>query len=199
MVEKRAIRIYGAGGHSQVILDLVSGQPILISSIYDDNPDGKHPAAPEVLPGITKDKKTFPFIGDPCVIAVGDNASRARLSKLLAPNFATLIHSSAIICASAKVGVQPNSHIGDHVIINTAASVDHDNEIGDFVHISPMAALTGHVKVGEGSHIGAGAVVIPKINIGKWCTIGAGAVVIKDVPDFAVVVGNPARIIKYNL
>jgi acetyltransferase-like isoleucine patch superfamily enzyme len=46
--------------------------------------------------------------------------------------------------------------------------------------------------------VGIGAVVIPKISIGKWVTIGAGAVIIRDVPDFAVVVGNPGKIIKYN-
>jgi acetyltransferase EpsM len=36
------------------------------------------------------------------------------------------------------------------------------------------------------------------IRIGKWVMIGAGAVIIRDVPDFAVVVGNPGRIIKIN-
>jgi len=50
----------------------------------------------------------------------------------------------------------------------------------------------------EGPHVGAGAVVIPNIIIGKWVTIGAGAVIIKDIPDFAVVVGNPGRVIKIN-
>jgi acetyltransferase EpsM len=58
--------------------------------------------------------------------------------------------------------------------------------------------LAGGVIVGEGTHIGIGASVLPEINIGKWTTIGAGAVVIKDVPDGAVIVGNPGRIIKTN-
>jgi acetyltransferase EpsM len=67
--------------------------------------------------------------------------------------------------------------------------------IADFVHISPNATLSGNVKAGEGSHIGAGATIIQGITIGKWCTVGAGAVVIKDVPDYATVVGVPARVI----
>jgi acetyltransferase EpsM len=54
------------------------------------------------------------------------------------------------------------------------------------------------VQVGEGTHIGIGACVVQGIKVGKWATIGAGAVIIKDVPDYAVVVGNPGRIIKYN-
>ena len=76
--------------------------------------------------------------------------------------------------------------------------MEHDCKISDFAHISPNAALAGNVEVGEGTHVGIGASVIQGIKIGKWATIGAGAVVIKDVPDFAVVVGSPARIIKYN-
>jgi acetyltransferase EpsM len=46
--------------------------------------------------------------------------------------------------------------------------------------------------------IGIGAILIPGITIGKWVTIGAGTVVLSDVPDYAVVVGNPGKIIKYN-
>jgi sugar O-acyltransferase (sialic acid O-acetyltransferase NeuD family) len=92
--------------------------------------------------------------------------------------------------------IQAGSVIGKHCIINTAASIDHDCKLEDFVHISPNATLSGNVKVGEGSHIGAGATIIQGITIGKWCTVGAGAVVIKDVPDYATVVGVPARVIK---
>ena len=45
----------------------------------------------------------------------------------------------------------------------------------------------------EGASIGAGAICVAPITIGKWSLVGAGAVVTKDVPDFALVVGNPAR------
>ena len=69
--------------------------------------------------------------------------------------------------------------------------------IGDFVHIAPKVALCGNVFVGEGTLVGVGAVVVPGIRIGKNCVIGAGAVVFRDVPDYGLVVGNPARLIKY--
>jgi acetyltransferase-like isoleucine patch superfamily enzyme len=58
--------------------------------------------------------------------------------------------------------------------------------------------LAGNVTVGEGSHVGIGASVIQGVVIGKWTVIGAGAVVLNDVPDYAVVVGNPGKIIKVN-
>jgi acetyltransferase EpsM len=70
--------------------------------------------------------------------------------------------------------------------------------VEDFVHISPNAALAGNVHVGEGTQIGIGATVMQNIRIGKWVMVGAGAVIIRDVPDYAVVVGNPGRIIKMN-
>ncbi len=76
--------------------------------------------------------------------------------------------------------------------------MEYDCELEDYVHVSPKAVLAGNVKVGEGTHIGVAAVVIPGVKIVKWCTIGAGSVIIRDVPDFAVVLGNPGRVIGSN-
>lgn len=50
--------------------------------------------------------------------------------------------------------------------------------------------------IGKGAKIGAGAVLLPGVNIGANALVGAGAVVVADVPEYAVVVGNPARVIK---
>ena len=52
------------------------------------------------------------------------------------------------------------------------------------------------IHIGDDTWIGANAVILPNIQIGKCCIIGAGAVVTHDVPDFSVVAGVPARIIK---
>ena len=200
------IRLYGAGGHSQVIKDLVesNGSKILIT--YDDHPAGRHHASEEVVMGARADIANFPHQGDPMIIAVGDNMERAEIAKFLKSDFATAIHYSAVISSDVQIGmgtmvyagaiIQPNTVIGKHVIINTGASVDHDNIIDDFVHISPKVALCGHVEIGKGTHVGAAAVVIPKVKIGKWCIIGAGTVVISDIPDYSVAVGNPGRVIK---
>lgn len=67
--------------------------------------------------------------------------------------------------------------------------------IEDFVHISPNAALAGNILVKKGAHIGIGANIIQGITIGENAVVGAGAVVLNDVPDQAVVVGSPARVI----
>ena len=53
------------------------------------------------------------------------------------------------------------------------------------------------IKVKKGASIGANATILPGLTIGENSMIGAGSVVVKDVPANAVVVGNPAKIIKY--
>ncbi|MDG1572720.1 acetyltransferase [Robiginitalea sp. M366] len=201
------MRVYGAGGHSRVIQDVAALLGYTITVYFDDDPGVAHPSEGQVRPGIRLEPEAFPHAGDEIIIGVGDNAIRAELSRLIRGHYATLIHPGAVVSPTAHIGegtvvyaggkIQPNTRLGRHVIINTGASVDHDNRIGDYVHISPGAALTGHVEVGEGTHVGAAALVLPKVRIGKWCVIGAGTVVLKDVPDYAVVVGNPGKIIRY--
>jgi len=88
------------------------------------------------------------------------------------------------------------SVIEDLVIVNTGATIDHDCRIGCGVHIAPQCALAGNVTVGEGAFLGTGAKAIPGVQIGRRATVGAGAVVIRNIPDGAVAVGVPARVIK---
>lgn len=52
------------------------------------------------------------------------------------------------------------------------------------------------LEIGDDSWLGAGVIIMPNVKIGKMCVIGAGSVVTRDVPDFSVVVGSPARIIR---
>jgi sugar O-acyltransferase (sialic acid O-acetyltransferase NeuD family) len=84
-------------------------------------------------------------------------------------------------------------------IINNSANVDHECRLGRGVHIAPGAVLCGCVTLAENTMIGASAVVLPGLRIGTGAIVGAGAVVTKDVPDFAVVAGNPARVIRFRV
>jgi sugar O-acyltransferase (sialic acid O-acetyltransferase NeuD family) len=199
--------LYGAGGHSKVITDILNSLGVEVVGMFDDNPASARFKIMEVRDGIRLLGEGFPKLDAPLIISVGNNTRRAELAALINGTYGTAIHGTAIISAKATIGagtvvlhgaiIQAGTKIGKHVLVNTAASIDHDNIIGDYAHISPHATLCGHVEVGEGTHIGAGTTVIPSIRIGKWCTIGAGAVVISDVPDFATAVGNPAKVIKF--
>ncbi|WFB58111.1 hypothetical protein [Paenibacillus sp. BR1-192] len=71
-------------------------------------------------------------------------------------------------------------------------------------HFHPTETIAGFygelikktVVINDGVFVGVGAIILPGVTIGKGAIIGAGAVVTKDVPEYTVVAGNPAKIIK---
>jgi len=198
-----SICLFGASGHGKVIKEIIESQENKVLAFVDDKP------LEERLLGITvfKTGAIHQFLTEKFIISIGDNTIRKKISKAFPLIYEKAIHSQSTLSKSASIlegtvvmaGVIINAEavIGKHCIINTNSVIEHDCVLEAFVHISPNATIAGNVSIGEGTHIGAGAIILPNIKIGKWATIGAGAVVIKDVPDFATVVGIPARIINY--
>ncbi len=194
--------LYGASGHAKVVIDCFFANKVDIKGIFDDNSDLKLLNDIKVIAAYQHDH----LPNEKIIISIGDNLTRKEVSRKVKHTFGKAIHPSAIISEFAQIDdgtvifhrsiVQSGCSVGKHCILNTMSSIDHDCVLEDFVHISPNAVLCGNVKVGEGTLIGAGASVIPGIHIGKWCVIGAGAAIIDDVPDNAVVVGVPGRIVK---
>lgn len=112
-----------------------------------------------------------------------------------------------------NVNISNNVKIGNDVKIQNNVSVYEGVELEDGVFCGPSCVFTndltpraefpkgtaGYKKtlVGKGASIGANATIICGHVIGKYAMVGAGAVVTKDVPDFAMVSGVPARIVGY--
>jgi acetyltransferase-like isoleucine patch superfamily enzyme len=106
--------------------------------------------------------------------------------------------------------------IGSNVKIQNGVSVYHGVKIEDGVFVGPHVCFTndkypravnpdGTLKGGadwqvsgiliqEGAALGARSVVLPGVTVGKWAMVAAGAVVTRDVPDYGLMVGHPARI-----
>ena len=203
------ILIVGAGGHGQVVADIlqaqrVAGDDVDVIGFVDDDPE---------LEG--QDRLGRPILGnlaaitgiwhDAVVLAVGDNTRRACLDQDLrraGQRFATAQHPSALIAGGTRVGdgsmicarvvVGCCSRVGRGVILNTACTVDHHARLDDFVHVAPGVHLGGDVSIGSRSMVGIGAIVLPGVSIGCGAVVGAGAVVTRDVAAGATVVGVPA-------
>ncbi len=107
-----------------------------------------------------------------------------------------------------NVMVGPNVKVGDNVKIQNNVSVYDGITLEDNVFCGPSAVFTNVINprssvnrkkefkktiVRKGASIGANSTIICGNNLGKYCFIGAGSVVTKDVPDFALMIGSPAR------
>jgi acetyltransferase EpsM len=197
--------LFGSSGHCKVIIDIVKKSNLeVIENIVDDNPLKDNI---NNIPIIKTPNDDF-FEGKSLIISIGNNEMRKKIATRISANYLVAMHPNSILASSVSVAlgsvimagaiINADVEIGKHSIINSGAVVEHDCILGDFVHISPNASLAGNVLIGEGTHVGIGASIIQGVEIGKWVTIGAGTVILNNVPDFAVVVGNPGRIIKYN-
>jgi acetyltransferase-like isoleucine patch superfamily enzyme len=133
-------------------------------------------------------------------------------------NRAVLRHGASI-GADCIIGrdafIDEGVHLGDKVKVQNGALVYHGVTVGNGVFIGPGAILTNDrfpraitatgelargddwivspIELRDGCSIGAGAVVVAGTTVGRFATVGAGAIVTRDVPDFALVAGNPAR------
>src|SRR5690606_25296975 len=118
--------IYGNGGHSKVIRDIIEITGGEIVAVYDEN----HPYNPEAFPNAE------------AVIAIGNNDIRQKIAQEITHTFATLIHPKAVVASHALIGegsvilanavVQEQATIGQHCIIQPNVTIDHDAQIGDF-------------------------------------------------------------------
>jgi sugar O-acyltransferase (sialic acid O-acetyltransferase NeuD family) len=186
----RGVYIFGAGGHSAVVAEVLMRLDIPVVGVFADALPG-HPTHSTVhvgLPDRTPGEPVAKFI-----VAIGHNRARLDMVRRIGGSFASVIDPSAIVSPSATIGegtvvlhgalIQTSCVIGRHVIINATAMIDHDCLIGDFVHIAPKAAIGGQVTIGEGTHIGPGAVILAGVSIGRWRVIAPGSVVAQDLPD----------------
>jgi sugar O-acyltransferase (sialic acid O-acetyltransferase NeuD family) len=204
--------LWGSAGHAKVLAEIIALRGGRVLALFDNR------EVASCLPGIPfyLGEAGFSLWAETCdelhgvagLAAIGGSRGRDRLSiqrVFLAHGLClpVLVHPAAVLSPSAQVGagsqvlalanIAADARLGAACIINHRASVDHECVLGEGVHLGPGATLCGCITVGDNVFIGAGAVVLPRLSIGTDAIIGAGAVVTRNVPDGAIVVGNPAR------
>jgi acetyltransferase-like isoleucine patch superfamily enzyme len=123
------------------------------------------------------------------------------------------IHSYVVLQGSGDIEIGENTFIGSFSVIGSNESV----KIGNYVMIAQAVSIrdtdhkfdkldipmnrqgitTSPVVIKDDVWIGYGAVITKGVTIGKGAIIGANAVVTKDIPDYAIAVGIPAKVIRY--
>ena len=135
---------------------------------------------------------TMPFN----VFEIGDNSTIEDFTFINNGVGPVKIGDSSFIGAM-NVIIGPVS-IGNHIM--TAQNVVMSGLNHGFSDVTVgfryQPCTTGLITIGEGSWIGANSVITAGISVGKYCVIAAGSIVTKDVPDYSIAAGNPARILK---
>lgn len=151
------------------------------------------------------------------VVAIADSHIRARLTQRLDEAGVlpwTVRASQSIVMDAVDVG--PGAAISPYVVMtsnicigrafhaNLHSYVEHDCVIGDFVTFAPGVKCNGNVIIEDHVYVGAGAIIRQgrpgkPLVIGRGACIGMGAVVLNDVAPGAVVVGNPARLLRQDV
>ena len=202
--------IIGAGGHAQVVADILlracDARALIQPVGYLDDNAATHGHVLLGLPVLGPLVELDRVLHDAVIVSIGDNRTRQRLHIRLqarGENFVIAQHPTAIIAPDVEIGAgtmicagaiaNTGSVIGVNTILNTGCTVDHHSRIGDHVHIAPGVHIGGEVVVGEGALVGLGSIVMPRCSVGPWSVVGAAACVTKSVPAGVTVVGIPAK------
>jgi acetyltransferase-like isoleucine patch superfamily enzyme len=150
---------------------------------------------------------------DPTAV-IGDGSSVWHLAQV---RDRAVLGSNCIVGRGAYIG--SGVRIGNNVKIQNQALVSEPAVLEDGVFVGPAVVLTNDhyprainpdgtakstadwhpvgVTVREGASLGARSVCVAPVTIGRWALVAAGAVVVADVPDFALMVGVPARRVRW--
>jgi len=130
------------------------------------------------------------------------------LNELAIPldRFATIIHPTAVVSDHVSLGrgvaimpqafVSPGVRLGNHSQLFAQGFIGHNTIIGEMVLLTANSHTGSWVVIEDGAHIGIMSTSIERVTIGEYSILGASAVVIRDVPKYAIVVGNPAKVLR---
>ena len=205
----RRILIWGGRAQSRLLHEMIDEQGLgTVAAIFDPSLDAPQYASPADL--LTEVAQLADRLGgiDSYVVAVGAEHGHARhaIAQVLdgcGLRALSLCHPRAWAEPTAEIAsgltMMPQSVIhkfaraGAQLLMNTGAVLEHECVVGDGVHLMGGSCVAGQVTIGDHSTIGTNATVLPGLRIGRGVYVGAGAVVTRDLEDFTVYAGVPAK------
>ena len=214
---RKLIIIGGKGNGTQVastVEDIIdAGGRWEIKGFLDDKYNPDEPLEFLDYPVLGKVTDAARFNQDDCyfyfsLFSVKKSARMVRyLKSLNVPDhkFATLVHPSAVVSKSARIGygvclmaqtfVGPEARLGNHILGYGQSYISRNTVLEDYAYLAAKACLGAESVLKKGAYLGLASTVIERIVIDAWAVVGAGANVLKNVAEGEIVVGNPAHVI----
>lgn len=211
MNQQKPLIIVGASGFGLEVLLLAQRAGVPVKGFLDDafTAGGTTVVG---LPLLGKVEEWIHHADGQFVVAVGNPRIRQKLvTRMVALGqvpFATLVDPAAvaepahvtlgagsIVCAGAVLTTQIT--LGQHAIVNINATIGHETILGDFVTVAPLAAISGRVVLHDLVEVGTGAAIRQGVTMGTGSMLGMGGVLTKDADPHAILVGNPAKVLRY--
>lgn len=218
---KKKVIVLGGIGIGLIASYIIDQYPELelIGFLNDNEPVGKEIGdfekkikvigKSEDIGDFLKDEDVYVFIA--YIVMKNKEKVYKKINELGIPRdrFINLIHPSAIVPAGyCRLGkgvlvaplaqLSPDTILEDKCIMLANSFLGHNSSMGEFSSIATNSVVGAHVEIGKGVHIGSNATIRESLKIGNYSFVGMGSVVLEDVPDYAVVVGNPAKVLRYN-
>jgi acetyltransferase EpsM len=120
--------------------------------------------------------------------------------------FATIIHKTAFVAKSAVIEpgvfvmsncyVGPDAKVGYCTLMMSNSLLGHNTSVSPLCHFSVGSITSSYVEMGKVSDVALGAKVLEKRKIGNYAVAGANSLITKDIPDYEIHVGSPAKFLK---
>lgn len=208
---KKKVVVFCAGPHARVILDILKGsQEMDVVGIIDSQKEINSLFYGYRIIGRQSELQELSgrYEFEAGIVALGDNYLREKivleiLNQLPGFEFINAIASNVLLSPTASLGagnvilpgvnINSEAQIGNHCIINTNSSLEHNCSMADFSSLSAGVTTGGYFSLGRYSAIALGVTVLDRVSIGENVVVGSGSLVMKNLDDHGLYYGSPAK------